>query len=263
MDVERLLANELERCSVFLDGFYGSRKQFHAVDWLRWVALSTDSFVVRNTNDEGSIVAGYFWFESWGRDTFISLPGLLLVTGRFEDAKHVLLNYNTVDGTLWYVNAVLQYLKYTGDFGFVQQELWEKLKSIIENHEKGTEYDIHLNSDGLLAHGSRLTWMDACIEGEAVTPRAGKAVEIQALWYNALRIMELLATKFGDKGLAEKYAVMAQQASKSFNEKFWNGEKNCLFDVVEENGVDRFLWILRCWRMIRTEKLLISFNVSF
>lgn len=260
MDIDQLLATELERCSVFLDGFYGSRKALHLADWLRWVALSTDSFVVRNTNDEGSIIAGYFWFESWGRDTFISLPGLLLVTGRFEDAKHVLLNfsnyvkrglipniildesgqplYNTVDGTLWYVNAVLQYLKYTGDFGFVQRELWEKLKSIIENHEKGTEYEICLDSDGLLAHGSRLTWMDACIEGEVVTPRVGKAVEIQALWYNALRIMQLLANRFGEKALAEKYAVMAQQTSKSFNEKFWNAEKNCLFDVVEENGVD-------------------------
>lgn len=259
-DIEQLLVSELARRSIFLDGFYGSNKQFQVADWLRWVALATDTFVARNANNEESVIAGYFWFEPWGRDTFISLPGLLLTNRRFDDAKHVLLNfsnyikkglipniildesgqplYNTVDGTLWYINALLQYLKYTDDFEFVKHELWDKLKSIIENHEKGTDYNIQLNKDGLISHGSRLTWMDACIEGEAVTPRAGKAVEIQALWYNALKIMQLLANRFEEKNLAEKYDMMAQQTNKSFNEKFWNAEKGCLFDVIEENTVD-------------------------
>lgn len=259
-DIEQLLSSELERCSLFLEGFYASHKQFHAADWLRWVALATDTFVTRNANNEESIIAGYFWFEPWGRDTFISLPGLLLINGRFDDAKHVLLNfsnyirkglipniildesgqplYNTVDGTLWYINALLQYVKYTGNFEFVKRELWDRLKSIIENHEKGTDYNIRLDKDGLISHGSRLTWMDACIEGEAVTPRIGKAVEIQALWYNALKIMQLLANRFTEKSLAEKYGAMAQQTSESFNEKFWNTEKDCLFDVIEENGID-------------------------
>ncbi len=262
-DIEQLFASELERCSMFLEGFYAAHKQFHASDWLRWVALAADTFVAKNANNEESIIAGYFWFEPWGRDTFISLPGLLLANGRFSDAKHVLLNfsqyirkglipniildesgqplYNTVDGTLWYVNAILQYLKYTGDFEFVKRELWDKLKSIIENHEKGTDYNIQLDNDGLISHGSRLTWMDACIEGEAVTPRTGKAVEIQALWYNTLKIMELLANRFAEESLAEKYSMMAQQTSKSFSEKFWNIEKNCLFDVIEENGMDMSL----------------------
>ena len=171
-----------------------------------------------------AVIAGYHWFEPWGRDTFISLPGLMLVTGKFSDAKDILQNfmqyckdglipnfvadktgvpaYNTVDGTLWYVNAVLQYLKYTGDFGFVHAELWDNMKGIIEHHQKGTLFGIRLDSDGLLMHGPRLTWMDAAVEGDMITPRAGKAVEIQALWYNTLRTMEFLANKFQEPNLA-------------------------------------------------------------
>jgi predicted glycogen debranching enzyme len=178
----------------------------------------------------------------------------MLATGRFEDARRILLDfmaqcrhglitnyiedkhgepdYNTVDATLWYFNAVLQYLKYTGDFKFVHKQLWDSLKAIVESHEQGTLFDIHLDSDGLLAHGPRLTWMDAEVDGKAVTPRAGKAVEIQALWYNALRTMQLLASRFGEESLAEKYAETAAKARASFNLKFWNPEKNCLFDVV-------------------------------
>ena len=104
--------------------------------------------------------------------------------------------YNTVDATLWYVNAVLQYVKYTGDFGFVKDELWEKLQEIVENHQRGTLFGIRLDDDGLLMHGPRLTWMDASVGNDVITPRTGKAVEIQALWYNTLRTMELLANKF-------------------------------------------------------------------
>jgi predicted glycogen debranching enzyme len=232
-------------------------------DWLSWILLATDSFIVTGAGDRKSVIAGYFWFEAWGRDTFISMPGLMLVTGRFEDARKILLDfmghcrqglipnfvqdksgepsYNTVDATLWYVNAVLQYLKYTGDFKFVQKQLWESLKAIVDWHEKGTAFGIRLDSDGLLAHGPRLTWMDAEVDGTALTPRAGKAVEAQALWYNGLRTMQLLANRFEEKSLAEKYAEMAAKARKSFNEKFWNDEKSCLFDVVEESGVDAAL----------------------
>jgi predicted glycogen debranching enzyme len=188
---------------------------------------------------------------------------LLLATGRFEDAQKILLDfmrhskqglipnfiqdrsgepaYNTVDATLWYVNAVLQYLKYTGDFTFVQQQLWKKLKSIVENHQKGTTFGIRLDSDGLLAHGPKLTWMDAEVDGEGATPRAGKAVEIQALWYNALKTMQLLATKFDELSLADRYADMAVEAQNSFNAKFWNNEGGCLFDVVADSGVDASL----------------------
>jgi predicted glycogen debranching enzyme len=130
----------------------------------------------------------------------------------------------------------LQYLQYTGDFKFVQKQLWESLKAIVDWHEKGTAFGIRVDNDGLLAHGPRLTWMDAEADGKAVTPRAGKAVEIQALWYNALRTMQLLANRFEEESLAEKYAEMASEARTSFNLKFWNDEKNCLFDVVDASA---------------------------
>jgi predicted glycogen debranching enzyme len=232
-------------------------------DWLDWILSAADSFIVDDAAGGKSVIAGYFWFESWGRDTFVSLPGLLLVTGRFSEARDILqtysqylkeglipnyvadktgeLAYNTVDGTLWYVNAVLQYLKYTGDYAFVKDKLWSNLQAIISHHEEGTSFGIRLDTDGLLTHGARLTWMDAEVNGEAVTPRAGKAVEIQALWYNALRTMQLLADRFGQKALAEKYAAMASRTSRSFNAKFWNPKAGCLFDVLESGGADASL----------------------
>jgi len=191
------------------------------------------------------------------------MPGLLLVPGRFSEAKDILQNfiqycqaglipnlvgdrtgvplYNTVDGTLWYINAVLQYLKYTGDFGFVKDELWESLQAIIEYHKMGTMFGIHVDDDGLLMHGAGLTWMDAKVGAQEITPRSGKAVEVQALWYNALKTMETLASKFEQKELATTYASMANQANMSFNKKFWNSQKNCLFDAVDTKDADASL----------------------
>jgi predicted glycogen debranching enzyme len=259
--VQQLIDWQLERYSHFLDRFYGVHEQQVPVsDWLNWILLASDAFVVQDIGEKRAVIAGYFWFEPWGRDTFVSLPGLMLVTNRFDDAKFVLLSfshycrkglipniildasgdpiYNTVDGTLWYINAVLQYAKYTGDLQFIQEKLWTMLKNIIEYHEAGTDFDIKVDTDGLLKHGARLTWMDACIQGVAVTPREGKAVEIQALWYNALRIMELFANKFGEKTLADKYAAMAEKVCNAFATKFWNRDRNCLFDVVADSTVD-------------------------
>jgi predicted glycogen debranching enzyme len=185
----------------------------------------------------------------------------MLVTGRFEDARRVFMHYrnycreglipnfipdlggqpiayNSVDATLWYVNAVWQYLKYTGDFEFVHDQLWQTLEAIVENLVKGTMFDIRVDSNGLLSHGGQLTWMDAAVDGQAVTPRAGKAVEVQVLWFNALKIMELLANRFGEKDEAAKYSAMADMAKKSFAKQFWNEERDCLFDVVDVNGSD-------------------------
>jgi predicted glycogen debranching enzyme len=262
-DVNGQLKSEMAQRENLSAKFYGSHSEVPTSDWLNWILLAADAFIAKGAGDRKSVMAGYFWFETWGRDTFISLPGLMLATGRFEDARKILLDfmhhsrqglipnfvqdrsgepaYNTVDATLWYVNAVLQYLKYTGDFKFVQQQLWEGLKAIVEGHDKGTAFGIRLDSDGLLAHGPRLTWMDAEVDGEAVTPRAGKAVEIQALWYNALKTMQHLAKKFEEVSLAEKYAGMAREARESFNAKFWDGEGDCLFDVVTAWGVDASL----------------------
>lgn len=259
-DVQDSFKSTLEQKAILLANFYNSHPQVPISDWLNWIILAADSFIVESISGKPAVIAGYPWFESWGRDTFISLPGLLLVTGKYQTAKSIFSNYiqylkeglipnfisdksgepayNTVDATLWYINAVLQYLKYTGDFKFVKDELWEKIKSIIYFHEKGTMFDICLDSDGLLRHGPRLTWMDAYVEGEAVTPRTGKAVEIQALWYNALKIMELLANNFSEPKLAHKYGEMANKTRESFNKKFWNPKRRCLFDVLEAKRAD-------------------------
>jgi len=260
-DIEALYEREINRHENLLTKFYEKHEGIQAKDWLNWIVLATSMFIVKGMNSkQNSVIAGYHWFGTWGRDTFISLPGLMLVTGRFGNARQVFLTfknqckhglipnffsdrtgalaYNAVDATLWYVNAVLQYLKYTGDFRFVQEKLWETLKTIIENCARGTAFNIHVDGDGLLHHGSQLTWMDAAIEGQPTTSRAGKAVEVQALWYNALKIMELLANKFKEKDKAERYAEMAEKARKSFVEKFWNPEKNCLFDVISEHDKD-------------------------
>ncbi|MGF3522258.1 MAG: amylo-alpha-1,6-glucosidase, partial [Candidatus Bathyarchaeia archaeon] len=196
VEVSLLQAHEISRCNSFLVDFYRLHPELAVNDWLSWILLAADSFVVQSATGKHSIIAGYHWFEVWGRDAFIALPGLMLVTGRFEDAKNVFADfnvycqdglipnfiddrsgqavYNTVDASLWYINAVLQYLKYTGDFEFVRTQLWANLKEIIAKHVEGTRFGIHLARDGLLAHGPRLTWMDAEVDGKAVTPRAGK-----------------------------------------------------------------------------------------
>ncbi|MDR0372652.1 MAG: glycogen debranching enzyme N-terminal domain-containing protein [Nitrososphaerota archaeon] len=259
-EIDHLRILELNHKTTLLTDFYNTHPQVPQSDWLNWILLAADSFMVQNRDGQKAVIAGYPWFEPWGRDTFISLPGLMLVTNRFADAKATLQNfmryfkdglipnfvadrtgvpiYNTVDGTLWYLNAVLQYLKYTRDYNFVQSELWQNLKLIIEHHQKGTLFGIQLDRDGLLMHGPRLTWMDAVVAGDIITPRAGKAVEIQALWYNALKTMEMLADKFDEPSSANQYATMAKQTHKSFNEKYWNPACSCLYDVLEPNSAD-------------------------
>jgi predicted glycogen debranching enzyme len=257
-----LYESELKRRANLLHSFSRLHSDLDISDWFKWLILSADAFIVkRETTRKKSVVAGYYWFSDWGRDTLISLPGLTLVLGRFEDARSILQTfssycreglipnvfpdnpqqtpaYNTVDATLWFVNAVLQYLKYTGGFQFVNETLWSTLQSIIDHHLHGTMFGIHVDSDGLLAHGAQLTWMDAAPEGKPMTPRDGKAVEIQALWYNALRIMQLLAKIFDESNRAEQYSDLAEKAQKSFLAKFWNSSKSCLLDVISDVGND-------------------------
>ncbi len=249
---------ELNQKEELLSNFHCDHPDVPMSDWLNWILLAADSFMVENAAGRKAVIAGYHWFETWGRDTFISLPGLMLVTGKYDAAKDILQTYieycksglipnfisdksgipvyDTVDATLWYVNAALQYVKYTGDFEFVKESLWEKLQDIVENHQKGTLFGIHVDNDGLLMHGPRLTWMDAKVGNDVITPRTGKAVEIQSLWYNTLRTMELFANKFEVPTLAEKYDAMANQARESFNQKFWNPKENCLFDVIDDKA---------------------------
>ena len=259
-NAQKLLEQEINRRKQLLRSFYSRYEGLNVEGWLDWLVLAADSFIVyRRSCDSSSVIAGYHWFEDWGRDSLISLPGLTLVTGRFDKAREILLTfthycrkgmvpnrfpdkdgenpvYNTVDATLWYFNAVLQFLKYTGDFEFVKGNLWSRMKEIIEWHVKGTEYGIALDKDGLLAHGPQLTWMDAVVGKKAVTPRCGKAVEIQALWYNALKTMELLAKRFEEYEKAKMYGEMAEKARASFLEKFWNSKGNCLYDFIHDDG---------------------------
>jgi len=203
-----------------------------------------------------TVIAGYHWFGDWGRDTMIALPGLALSTGHPELARDVLLSgaahigdgllpnwfngageaeYNTIDASLWYFEAIRAYVAATGDARFVRQNLYDVLRQIVSWHERGTKHNIHVDTDGLLTGGEdglQLTWMDAKVGDFVVTPRAGKPVEIQALWYNALCIMAAFAKDFGDAAGAAHYAGMATRAKASFDDQFWNELEDCLYDVV-------------------------------
>jgi len=193
----------------------------------------------------------------------IALPGLTLTTGRIEIAKNILLafakhvdrgmlpnlfpdagetpEYNTVDATLWFFEAIRALLQKTGDAAFVRENLYGVLRDIIDWHVRGTRYGIRMDDDGLLNAGEpgvQLTWMDAKVGDWVVTPRYGKPVEIQALWYNALRILQDLAERFGDWERARQYAGMASKAAQSFNALFWNEAGGCLYDVVQGDTRD-------------------------
>ena len=191
------------------------------------------------------MIAGYPWFCDWGRDTMIALPGLTLATGRPEVAKEILLafsehvdqgmlpnrfpdrgeepEYNTVDATLWYFEAVRQYVNATGDLALVRDRLFRILADIVAWHERGTLYGIRVSADGLLewhGAGEALTWMDARVDGRPVTPREGKPVEIQALWFNALRTMSDFARRIGKKILRMVIGPVRRRAARAFSRSF-------------------------------------------
>lgn len=225
------------------------------------LVLAADQFIVKRGEDLKTIIAGYHWFTDWGRDTMISLPGLCLGTGRFDDAKKIIAafansvsqgmlpnrfqdngeapEYNNADGTLWYFNAVYKYLQASGDKNFVLNEILPVLKGIVNWHYQGTRYNIHVTDDGLLyagETGQQLTWMDARIGTWVVTPRMGTPVEIQALWYNAIRIYIELLKLNNEEKLAGFYSQEAEKTKTSFNDLFWNREGNYLYDNIDENG---------------------------
>ena len=222
---------------------------------------AADRFLVRR-GEWHTVIAGYHWFSDWGRDTMIALPGLTLATGRAEVARGILRafagsvdrgmlpnrfpdsgeapEYNTADATLWFFEAVRAYLDYTGDLDFVGAHLWNVLADIVAWHVRGTRYGIRVDEDGLLLAGepgTQLTWMDAKVGEWVVTPRRGKPVEIQALWYNALRVMEDLARRLARDSDGAYYGELAKRASASFGPLFWNSAEECLYDVV--NGEER------------------------
>jgi predicted glycogen debranching enzyme len=216
------------------------------------LALAADQFLITR-DDNKTVIAGYHWFTDWGRDTMIALPGLCLATGRFDDAKQILRRWlaaaskglipnrfpdgttepelNSVDAGLWLFIAVWRYRAATGDEEFVLNEALPVLRDAIAWLERGTRFNIHVDLDGLLyagANGVALTWMDAIVDGEAVTPRRGKPVEINALWYNALRIVAELSR---DSALASR----ANTVREAFEAAFWNRDAQCCFDVVNPN----------------------------
>lgn len=231
-------------------------------DLEKQLVLAADQFIVSRGLGH-TVIAGYPWFSDWGRDTMIALNGLTLATGRHEIARGIILEfskhisegmipnrfpdagdtaeYNTVDATLWYFEAVRGYLEKTGDADFVKDQIYEKLADIIAWHLRGTRYNIRVDTDGLLRAGLpdvQLTWMDAKIGDYVATPRNGKAVEIQALWYNALMTMAGFAAEFDEPDEAARYRAMADLCKLSFNGAFWNDEKECLYDVVENGSRD-------------------------
>ena len=233
---------------------------------LKYFTIAINNFIVyRPSFGLHTIIAGYPWFLDWGRDSLISFEGLLLCTRQFDIAKEVLLTlirdikfglvpngysgydnrplYNSADSSLLLFESVNNYLKYTKDSKFIKEKIYSKLKSIINNYKKGIEFDnnnIFLDKDFLLSSGTpetQNTWMDAKFANHAFTPRNGKAVEINALWYNALMIMAELCVKFGDKNDQKEYLKLAKECKKSFNEKFYNKKRKCLFDVLEDNKI--------------------------
>lgn len=229
------------------------------------LVLASDQFLTyRESTKMMTVLAGLPWFTDWGRDTMIAFTGLTLCTKRFKEAEEILLTfaryirhgivpnmfpddnmpplYNTVDASLWYFYAVYQYLHYNPAAeaeAFVKEQIFPHLKEIVSAYEKGTDFSIYMEDDGLIHAGSgfdQITWMDVRVGDWVATPRHGKPVEINALWYNALRIMESLCEKFDED--ASAYRTRAEQVKESFNAKFWDSANQCLFDVVDGDEPD-------------------------
>ena len=238
----------------------------------RQLERSADAYVVRRDSVNGkTIVAGYPLFSDWGRDTMIALSGCCLSTGRYEDAKSILRTflayeknglvpnlfpegdqapmYNTVDAALLLIDSVWQYVQRTGDWAFAW-EAWEPMDRIITNYRKGTLHGIGMDEDGLIFAGQGLdqvTWMDVCVNGILPTPRHGKPVEVNAYWYNALRIMNVLAETLNcDR---KDYAELAQTVRKSFVEKFYMPEKGYLKDVISGTEADEQIRCNQIWAL--------------
>ena len=235
-------------------------------DLIKKLIIATDNFVTyKPAFDSHTIMAGYPWFMDWSRDTLIAFEGILLATKRYEIAREVLLScvkdinsglipnsysddkneplYNSVDASLLLFEQVQKYIQYTGDYQFIKENLYEKLKSIIENYACGIDLDdnnIYLDYDNLIVSGTELTqntWMDAKYAGIPATPRNGKVVEINALWYNALRIMADLENKIGKKANSKQYKELAERTKSSFIYEFYNKKRKCLYDVLGDSKI--------------------------
>ncbi len=273
-NVKRFINNEIIRLgemfneSLLIDNRKQNKtlKEIEKDDLIRTYLMAADSFLVyRPSFNLHTIIAGYPWFLDWGRDTLIAFEGILLVPKRFELAKEVLLTmvrdikfglipngysgydnrplYNSVDASLLLLEQIQKYIQYTGDYDFVRDKLFPILQDILENYCQGIDVDdnnIYLDSDGLIVSGTdktQNTWMDAKYGEKAITPRNGKAVEINAMWYNANQIMAELSKKFKHPLLAKKYKEMASKCKNAFEDKFYNEKKKCLYDVLGDDKI--------------------------
>ncbi len=229
-----------------------------AADPLTGALQRASEAYISERGDGQTVIAGYPWFTDWGRDTFISLPGLCLVTGQHETGWRIIESfsahvsegmvpnrfpdageqpeYNTIDASLWFIHAIGRYLAYSNDEARVRAVAWPVVRQIIDGYRRGTRYKIHMDHDGLIAGGvpgSQLTWMDAKVGDWVVTPRHGKPVEVQALWVRSLEVGADLAVRFGDPAYAARCRDDRARAIQSFREKFWCTEGGYLYDVVD------------------------------
>ena len=267
---EIIRINELMQKTEILDSKTDIEKetleQKNQREMLKYFIIAIDNFIVyRPSFGHKTIIAGYPWFLDWGRDSLISFEGLLLKTKQYEAAKEVLLTmtrdikfglvpngysgydnrplYNSADSSLLLFEQINKYAKYTKDYKYIEEHFYNKLKAIIENYKKGIDLDnnnIYLDEDFLISSGTpetQNTWMDAKFGNHAFTPRNGKTVELNALWYNALMIMAELSIKFGDKKEEKEYLKLAKECKKSFEEKFYNKKRNCLYDVLGDGKI--------------------------
>ncbi len=264
INAQTVINNEIERINKLMQNSELVEQENQQL--VKNYIIAADNFVVYRPNFKlHTIIAGYPWFLDWGRDTLISFEGILLIPKRFDIAKEILLTfvkkvkcglvpngfseyddrplYNSVDSSLLLFEQVQKYINYTKDEQFIQKEIYETLKEIIEEYKAGIDLDdnnIYLDDDGLIVSGTantQNTWMDAKIGNFVVTPRNGKVVEINSLWYNALKIMEKLSLKFETKVKSEKYRKLAVSCQKSFIEKFYNKRRKCLYDVLGDDKV--------------------------
>ena len=269
IDVKKIINKEIIRINelMYKTGLIDEKQDIEDLNkrnLLRDFCIATDNFIVyRPQFALHTIIAGYPWFLDWGRDSLIAFEGLLLITKRFDIAKEVLLTtirdikfglvpngysgydnrplYNSVDSSLLLFEAVYKYLRYTGDYKFIENNIYDKLVIIIDNYMNGIDLDdnnICLNDDNLISSGTentQNTWMDAKYGNYCFTPRNGKTVEVNSMWYNSLKIMQELSNKFGKRKQAKIYEELANKCKKSFEDKFYNKKKKCLYDVIGDN----------------------------
>lgn len=264
IDGKEIIKKEISRINKLIDksNLLNSENE----ELVKTYIIASDNFVVyRPSFALYTIIAGYPWFLDWGRDSLISFEGLLLLSNRYEIAKEVLLTYirdikfglvpngysgydnrplyNSADASLLLFEQVKKFLNYTKDYNFVEKKIYRSLIKVIESYINGINHDnnnIWLDKDGLLVAGTehtQNTWMDAKVGEYCVTPRNGKAVEINAMWYNALKIAEELTELYGTKEQEKKYNELAEKCKKSFTEKFYNKRRKCLYDVIGDSKI--------------------------